>query len=111
MCNHDYYFKGGELAVILGDTKLGKTAFVQYLVTQFPDMKTLFMSLEVSKELIIRRFFQCALSTNKYKIDSGIDSVEGDLKSVLRHFLRVEFRSILFGEKGTLSLEENISKT
>jgi len=83
--NHDYYFKGGELVVILGDTKLGKTAFVQFLITQFPDMKALFMSLEVSKELIIRRFFQCALSTNKHKIDAGIDSVESNLKSVLSH--------------------------
>ena len=81
----DYYFKGGELAVIIGDTKLGKTAFVQYLVTQFPDMKTLFMSLEVDRKLIIRRFFQCALSSSKHKINEELSNVESDLKSALSH--------------------------
>jgi|TARA_R110000824_G_scaffold261868_5_gene450619 hypothetical protein len=83
--NSDYIFKGGELAVILGDTKLGKTAFVQYLVTQFPDMKTLFMSLEVDKKLIIRRFFQCALSSSKHKINEDLNSLETELKAALSH--------------------------
>ena len=46
----DYIIKPGELIVFSGDTGMGKTAFVQNIVTK--GMKeTLFLSLEMIEEL------------------------------------------------------------
>lgn len=55
----DYLFKPGELVVFSGDTGMGKTAFVQNLVTH-TKKDTLFLSLEMNEILIWRRFVQIA---------------------------------------------------
>ena len=69
---HDYIFKGGDLVVMIGDTKLGKTAFIQYVVCMVKHMKTLFMSLEVDELTMTRRFMQTILGLNKHEIDQMI---------------------------------------
>jgi|TARA_R100000149_G_C5880423_1_gene145446 replicative DNA helicase len=66
--NKSHYFTTGQLITIIGDTGLGKTAFVQYLITQIPSMKCLFMSLEVDEETISRRFLQASLGMSKNEI-------------------------------------------
>ena len=55
----NYVIKPGELVVFSGDTGMGKSAFVQNLVTKI-DKKTLFLSLEMNEQLTFRRFIQIA---------------------------------------------------
>ena len=75
---HDYIFKGGDLVVMIGDTKLGKTAFIQYVVCMVKHMKTLFMSLEVDEITMSRRFMQTALGLNKHEINEAIENKDLD---------------------------------
>jgi len=63
--NHDYKFYPGELAVLIGDTKLGKTAWIQNIVANLKNMPCLYMSLEVEDKLIFRRFLQIANDMTK----------------------------------------------
>jgi hypothetical protein len=80
-----YNFKPGELVVFSGDTGMGKSAFVQYVVTKA--MKNvLYLSLEMKEELTFRRFGQMAIGktqewiNNKYKSDPDFT-----LKDKLEH--------------------------
>ncbi len=63
--HHDYKFYPGELAVLIGDTKLGKTAWIQNIVANLKSMPCLYMSLEVEDKLIFRRFLQIANEMSK----------------------------------------------
>ena len=54
-----YVIKPGELVVFSGDTGMGKSAFVQNIVTKV-DKQTLFLSLEMHEHLTFRRFIQIA---------------------------------------------------
>ncbi len=65
---YSYKFNPGEFVVMIGDVKLGKTAWVQNLVTKVKHLKTLFLSLEVSEHLIYRRFVQVANNVDKHKV-------------------------------------------
>ena len=59
----------GELVIVLGDTGLGKTAFVQNLVAKLPNMSCLFLSLEVQGRPFFRRLSQITHSLDKNAID------------------------------------------
>tara|TARA_R110000751_G_scaffold51472_2_gene112897 strand:- start:1440 stop:3281 length:1842 start_codon:yes stop_codon:yes gene_type:complete len=72
--------KTGQLAVLVGDTKLGKTAFWQHVASSIPDVKVLFMSLEVDKETMARRFMQQALKLSKKDVNDRLK--QRDLKSI-----------------------------
>ena len=71
----------GELVVFSGDTGMGKTAFVQNLVTK-AKKDTLFLSLEMDEALIFRRFVQVAANQtkewvyNQFKSNPDIDFEE-----------------------------------
>jgi len=65
-----YIFKAGDLAILTGNTKLGKTAFLQYIVSCIPSVKALYMSLEVEDRTIIRRFAQQVTLKTKDEIMS-----------------------------------------
>lgn len=65
----DYIFYPGELGVLIGDTKLGKTAFIQNIVASLKGFSCLYLSLEVHDTLIFRRFLQIANGLTKYDID------------------------------------------
>ncbi len=65
----DYVIKCGELVVLTGDTKLGKTAFWQYIIANV-SIPTLFLSLEVQAKLMARRFYQIALNKSKEQIEN-----------------------------------------
>jgi len=60
-----YMIHAGELVTIMGDTKLGKTAFAQNIVVKLKNMKTLYMSLETHSMLIHRRNLQIAHNCTK----------------------------------------------
>ena len=81
----DYTFRAGDLAILGGNTKIGKTAFVQWIIAQFPDIKTAFMSLEVGEDLINRRFFQCVLSLSKDNFNVWNDEYDQFLKESMNH--------------------------
>ena len=55
----DYRMKPGELVVFSGDTGMGKSAFVQYIVTKALQ-DVIYLSLEMKEELTFRRFAQIA---------------------------------------------------
>lgn len=64
-----YRLKPGELIVFSGDTGMGKSAFIQYVVTKA--MKdVLYLSLEMKEELTFRRFGQMALGKSQEWIDN-----------------------------------------
>ena len=81
----DYTFKAGDLAILGGNTKIGKTAFVQWIIAQFPDVKTAFMSLEVGEDLINRRFFQCVLSLSKENFNVWNHEYDDYLRESMNH--------------------------
>ena len=80
MANESVMIKTGQLAVLVGDTKLGKTAFWQHVVSSIPEVKVLFLSLEVDKETMARRFMQQALGLSKK--DTNDKLRQRDLKSI-----------------------------
>jgi len=85
-----YMIYAGELVTMIGDTKVGKTAFIQNICTQLKTMKTLYMSLEVHSHLMYRRFLQIALDKTKDEIndlmcngsDEEVKSAEGSVKHI-----------------------------
>ena len=64
----DYFFMPGELAVLIGDTKLGKTAWLQNIVVRVKHMNVLYLSLEVNGCMIFRRFLQVGNEMSKDEI-------------------------------------------
>jgi|TARA_R110002020_G_scaffold1912_6_gene8727 archaellum biogenesis ATPase FlaH len=82
-----HLFTSGQLITLIGDTGLGKTAFISYLITQLPKIKILFLSLEVDDLTMSRRFLQAAMKKTKADIinivkSGNIDSIEQAQKSI-----------------------------
>ena len=67
-----HVFTTGQLITLIGDTGLGKTAFISYLITQLPHINTLFFSLEVDDITMSRRFLQAALNMSKPDIITAL---------------------------------------
>ena len=65
---NDYTFMPGELAVLIGDTKLGKTAWIQNLMVHLTHLNVLYLSLEVNDWMIFRRFLQVANGMTKDEV-------------------------------------------
>ena len=64
-----YMIYAGELVTMIGDTKVGKTAFIQNVCAKLTTMKTLYMSLEVHSHLMYRRFIQIAMNKTKDEVN------------------------------------------
>ena len=73
---NSYKFTEGELITMIGDTKLGKTAFIQNIVTRANNFKCLYLSLEVNQKLMWRRFCQIAFNKDKHEITKHY--IDGD---------------------------------
>ena len=56
----DYAFMPEEMVIVMGATKLGKTAWVQNLCIEANHLNILYMTLEVGELLMYRRFSQIA---------------------------------------------------
>ena len=81
----DYMLKPGELVIFSGDTGVGKTAFVQNIVTK-AKKDTLFLSLEMNEVLTFRRFVQIAMNKTKewvYSVYKG--NKETSFSEELKH--------------------------
>ena len=79
----DYIIKPGELVVFSGDTGMGKSAFVQNIVTKI-DKQTLFLSLEMHEHLTFRRFIQIATNQNEHWV---YDQFKADPDITFEHML------------------------
>ena len=66
---NNYRFLPGELAILLGDTKLGKTAWLQSIMVKLTNMNVLYLSLEVGDWLIFRRFLQAGNGITKQEVN------------------------------------------
>ena len=86
----DYRFLPGELAILLGDTKLGKTAWLQSLMVKLSHMNILYLSLEVGNWLIFRRFLQTANDLTKQEVneiyrtydESKVNAINDKVKNI-----------------------------
>jgi len=63
----DYAFMPEEMVIVMGDTKLGKTAWVQNLCIEANHLNILYMTLEVGELLMYRRFSQIAHNMTKHE--------------------------------------------
>ena len=86
--NQNYVVYPGELIIVLGDTGLGKTAFVQNLVALLPHMSCLYLTLEVSNKLMYRRFCQL---THSLKKDTINEDHMNDESNYSREFSQIQF--------------------
>jgi hypothetical protein len=84
---HEYAFYPGEMVILTGRTKLGKTAFMQNVILRLPEMRTVWFDLENGPMLFYRRLVQISKAMNKeavinhYKADdnhqsSGMEHIE-----------------------------------
>ena len=79
-----FTFKPGELIIFSGDTGLGKSAFIQYLVAK--SLKdTLFLSLEMKEELTFRRFVQIVNKQTKHWVDNAYKNPDISFADKLKH--------------------------
>jgi hypothetical protein len=85
-----YRFYPGEFVVIIGDTKLGKTAFVQNVCVRLPRFKVLYFSLEVNERLMFRRFIQDAHGMSKQDVFKHYQSGKQGLGDAISHIAVVE---------------------
>lgn len=75
----------GELVVFSGDTGMGKTAFVQNIITKCKK-DTLFLSLEMDETLIFRRFIQVAAHKDKeWVYEQFRNNPDVDFEEALKH--------------------------
>jgi len=80
-----FEFKPGELVVFSGDTGMGKTAFVQNIVTK-ARKDTLFLSLEMPEYLTWRRFVQIAVGKGKEWVNNAYTSNDkASFRELLKH--------------------------
>lgn len=63
-----YRFFPGEFVLVIGDTKLGKSALMQHICVRLPRMRVLYLSLEVAQNLTFRRFIQTAHNMTKPEV-------------------------------------------
>ena len=84
-----YMIYAGELVTMIGDTKVGKTAFIQNVCAKLTTMKTLFMSLEVHSHLMYRRFIQIAMNKTKDEVNdifkNGTDADRKEAERSVEH--------------------------
>ena len=79
-----YVMKPGELIIFSGDTGLGKSAFIQYIVAK-AKKDTLFLSLEMKEELTFRRFVQIVNNKTKKWVDTMYKDPNISFADKLKH--------------------------
>ena len=74
----------GELVMVIGDTKLGKSAWVQNVCTQV-NMPILYLSLEMHERLTFRRFVQIAYRLSKEEVNNHFKTRDNGLTDKINH--------------------------
>lgn len=80
-----YRIYDGELVVVYGDVKLGKSMVVQNIISRFTDRKVLLMSLENGSKLDTRRLLQISNGMTKDEVEEGILSNDEFLYDNIKH--------------------------
>lgn len=75
----------GELVVVIGDTGVNKTAWVQNLCVPLTRMRILFLSLEVHAYLLYRRFIQIAHGMTKAQVEAHYRQENNTLSTAIQH--------------------------
>ena len=75
----------GEFVLVMGDSGLGKTAWVQNICVNLPKMNILYLSLEVYQNLCYRRFIQIAHNMSKEQVISHYKLADNGLSSAINH--------------------------
>jgi len=87
----EYRMYPGEFIVVTGDTGVNKSTFVQQLALENPSHKILYISTEVDRRLMYRRFLQMVTSMGKddiMSVFSSGNSLPGSER--LKHILIVD---------------------
>lgn len=82
---YNYWFNKGELSILIGDTKLGKSTIIQNIITKLTDKKVIYLSLEMSLKLTFRRFIQIAHNLTKADVDNHYKKSKSGLASAIDH--------------------------
>jgi len=80
----DYWLNPGELVIVLGNTGMGKTAWVQNVAVD-TDARILWLSLEMPVDLMYRRFIQIAKGKTKGEVDEYYDANENTWSKSIEH--------------------------
>ena len=81
--NKEYRILPSSLTLIMADTGIGKSLFVQDMLVKMKK-KTLYLNLEMPEALVTRRFIQCANGMTKQEVEDAIrDGQVNDLVSKL----------------------------
>lgn len=94
---NEYKFYPGEFVVVVGDTGRGKTAWVQNIVTHLSHHKVLYLSLEVSQNLVYRRFLQIKRGMTKDQVMEHLKYHDTSLSEGLQHIQVVSTSTNLVG--------------
>lgn len=81
----DYRIVPGEFVLVQGDTKIGKTAWVQNIVIATKALNVLYLSLEVHEALCYRRFIQIGKGMSKDAISDHYKSGGESLADCIAH--------------------------
>ena len=83
---HDFYVYPGEYVVLAGDTGLNKTALMQNWAYLVRPKKVIYLSTEVDRILLYRRFVQIAADLSKFEVmDAYKKGAPPDATSLLNH--------------------------
>lgn len=94
----EYWVRPRELAVVLADTGMGKTAFIQNFVCRIPS-KTMYVSPEFSYDLLWRRFRQIAESRSSFDIDDSYETTTNKYDKKLRNIKVTDYAPSVMGLK------------
>ena len=92
-----YLVLPGELVVVTGDTKLGKTAWVQGLVTDLTRLRTTIVNNEITQWLYYRRLVQHAHHMTKDEVVRHYRLQTNSLSSRLSHLTCLTMSTTLSG--------------
>lgn len=101
-----YNLVPGEVAVLIGDTGLGKSTLVQHLCVTSPQLRTQYFSLEMNQHLTYRRFVQAKYAMTKEQVIEYYKTNSNTLGTGLTHINvataapKIEALSRIVGETG-----------
>lgn len=80
-----FKFYPAEFVVFNGDTKMGKSCFVQNMCVKLRRFQILYITLEVGKRLMYRRFIQTAHEMTKEQVDAHYLNDTKNLSEAISH--------------------------
>ena len=84
LLEQNFWMNPGEMIIVIGDTGMGKTAWVQNLVVE-NKVRTLWLSLEMPVDLMYRRFLQIARGETKEEIDAHYKVSDNAWSKLIEH--------------------------